>query len=147
MVARHWDLLTDWLTVSRNVTLTLEATKLKPSAWAYNWASLFLGDINAGTWPSRLEESRFWDSKIWSWVPRDSDMRMSALARASSNCKRQTRHLVRDGAPIQQARNCLTVTKIWSWAPDRCLTLDRLADWPSAVTWLWLWLELRQSES
>jgi hypothetical protein len=24
----------------------------------YNWAALFLGDINKGTWPSRLEESR-----------------------------------------------------------------------------------------
>jgi hypothetical protein len=28
-----------------------------PSAWAYNWATLFLGDINTGIWPSRLEES------------------------------------------------------------------------------------------
>jgi hypothetical protein len=24
----------------------------------YNWASLFLGDINTGTWPSRLGESQ-----------------------------------------------------------------------------------------
>jgi hypothetical protein len=28
---------------------------------------------------------------IWSRVPRDSNQRMTALARASSNCKRQTR--------------------------------------------------------
>jgi hypothetical protein len=100
----YW--LTDWLTVSRNVTLTLEATKLTPSAWGYNWASLFLGDINAGTWPSRLEESRIWDSKILSWVPRESDPRMTALVRASSNCKRQTRHLVREGALQKQDSNC-----------------------------------------
>jgi hypothetical protein len=24
----------------------------------YNWATLFLGDINSGTWPSRLKESQ-----------------------------------------------------------------------------------------
>jgi hypothetical protein len=26
-------------------------------AWGYNWATLFLGDINTGTWPSKLEDS------------------------------------------------------------------------------------------
>jgi hypothetical protein len=30
----------------------------KPSAQMYNWATLFLGDINMGTWPSRLGESQ-----------------------------------------------------------------------------------------
>jgi hypothetical protein len=47
---------------------------------------------------------------------------MTALARTSSNCKRQTHPLVREGAPHQQTRNCLTVTKIWSWASDGGLT-------------------------
>jgi hypothetical protein len=47
---------------------------------------------------------------------------MTALARASSNCKRQTRALVREGVPRQQTRNCMTVIKISSWAPDECLT-------------------------
>jgi hypothetical protein len=79
-----------------------------------NWATLFLWDRYSGTWPSRLGESRIWDSKIWSRVPRDSDPRMTALARSSSNCKRQTRSLVRESAPHQQACNCLTVRKIWS---------------------------------
>jgi hypothetical protein len=32
----------------------------------------------------------------------------------SNNCKRQTRPLVREGAPYQQTRNCLTVIKMWS---------------------------------
>jgi hypothetical protein len=91
-----------------------KGTQWKPSAWGYNWVTLFLGDINTGTWPSRLGESRIWDSKIWSRVPRDSDQRMIALARTSSNCKRQTRSLVRENAPHQQTRNCLTVIKIWS---------------------------------
>jgi hypothetical protein len=30
----------------------------KPSARGYNWATLFPGDINTGTWPSRLGESQ-----------------------------------------------------------------------------------------
>jgi hypothetical protein len=38
----------------------------------------------------------------------------TALARISSNCKRQTRPLVRESAPHQQTSNCLTVIKIWS---------------------------------
>jgi hypothetical protein len=99
--------LTDWKTVSSNVTLiltlcksytceTYEATKRVPSAWGYKWVTLFLGDINTGTWPSRLGESRIWDSKLWSWVPRASDPRLTALARITSNCKRQTHPLVRE---------------------------------------------------
>jgi hypothetical protein len=58
--------------------------------------TLFLGDISTGTWPSRLGEFRMWDSKMWSWSPRDSDLRMTELARTSSNCKRQTYPLVRN---------------------------------------------------
>jgi hypothetical protein len=50
--------------------------------------------------------------KIWPWVPRNFDARLTALARASSNCKRQTRPLVRNGAQYQQIRNYLRVTKI-----------------------------------
>jgi hypothetical protein len=38
----------------------------------------------------------------------------TALARASNNCKRQTRPLVRESVPYQQTRTCLTVRKIWS---------------------------------
>jgi hypothetical protein len=32
--------------------------------------------------------------------------------------KCQTRPLVRESAPHRQNRNCLTVTQIWSWAPE-----------------------------
>jgi hypothetical protein len=32
---------------------------MEPSAWGYNWATLFLGDINTGTWPSRLGSLEF----------------------------------------------------------------------------------------
>jgi hypothetical protein len=37
---------------------SLEATKKEPSAWGYNWAILFLVDINTGTWPFKFEKSR-----------------------------------------------------------------------------------------
>jgi hypothetical protein len=71
----------------------------------YNWDTLFLGDINIGTGHSRLLESWMWESKMWSWDPRDSDLRMSALARASSNCKWQTHSLI----SVQLEKN------YWSW--------------------------------
>jgi hypothetical protein len=35
-----------------------KATKREHSVRGYNWATLFLGDINTGTWPSRLGESQ-----------------------------------------------------------------------------------------
>jgi hypothetical protein len=70
--------------------------KKEPSAWGYNRATLFLGDINTGTWPSMLWGPRIWDSKMWSWVPRDSALRVTELAKASSNSRRQIRPLVRE---------------------------------------------------
>jgi hypothetical protein len=56
----------------------------RPSAWAYNRATPFLGDINIGTLSSRLGESQIWDSKIWSWAPRDSDLKMTALPKTAA---------------------------------------------------------------
>jgi hypothetical protein len=89
-------------------------------------------------------KSQIWDSKIRSWVPRDSDPRKNALARASSIYKRQTRPLVREGAPQKQDCNCQTVINIWSWAPDGVRHQDLLTDWPSVAMWLWLWLDATQ---
>jgi hypothetical protein len=51
---------------------------------------------------------------IWSQIPKDSDPRKTALARASSIYKRQTNPLVRKGAPQTEDRNCQTVINIWS---------------------------------
>jgi hypothetical protein len=66
-------------------------------------------------------------------VPRDSDPRKTTLARASSIYKRQTRPLVREGAPQKQHRNCQRV--IWGSTPG-------LTDWLTSVAvWLWLWEE------
>jgi hypothetical protein len=73
------------------------------------------GDLNTGTWSCRLGESRIWDSKI-SWVPRDWNLRIIALARTSSDCKRQTHPLfqqvVTNGVWLQVfnwKKNC------WPW--------------------------------
>jgi hypothetical protein len=60
------------------------ATKREPSAWGYNWATLLLGDLNTGTWPSRLGESRIWDSKIWSRVPQESNPWMTVLEKPAA---------------------------------------------------------------
>jgi hypothetical protein len=88
----------------------------------------------------RKGKSQIWDSKIRSQVPRDSDPRMTALARASSTYERQTSPLVREGAPRKQERNCQTEINILSWAPDGARYQDLLNDWPSVALWLWLWL-------
>jgi hypothetical protein len=100
--------------IHRSPASRMRRRKGNPVPEGYNWATLFLGDINTGTWSSRLGESRIWDSKIWSRIPRDSDPRMTALARTSNNCKRQTRFLVTESAPHQLTRNCPTAIKIWS---------------------------------
>jgi hypothetical protein len=68
----------------------------------------------------RKGKPQMWDSKIWSREQRDSDPRSTALARASSMSKRQTRHIVREGAPQKQNRNCQKVINIWSKAADGC---------------------------
>jgi hypothetical protein len=70
--------------------------KGNPVPGGINWATLFRGDIHTGIWPSRFGGSRIWDSQMWSWVPWESDLKMTTLARTSSNCKRQSQPLVRD---------------------------------------------------
>jgi hypothetical protein len=54
------------------------------------------------------------DSKIWPRVLRDSDPKITAMARASCNCKGQTRPLVRQGVLNKKNRNCQTILKIWT---------------------------------
>jgi hypothetical protein len=61
--------------------------------------------------------------------------------------KRQTRPLVREGAPQKQDRNCQTVINIWSWVLDGARHQDLLTDWPSVAMWLWLWLWLPTESS
>jgi hypothetical protein len=70
----------------------------------------------------RKGKSRIWDNKIWSRVSRDSDPKMTALARVRSSCKRQNRPLVTEDAAHQETRTCMTVIEIWSWALSGGLT-------------------------
>jgi hypothetical protein len=53
---------------------------------------------------------------------------MTAMAMTSSNCKRQTCPLVREGASYQQIRNCLTVIKSGS-GPQ--MGAWHKTDWPT----------------
>jgi hypothetical protein len=80
----------------------------------------------------RKGKSQSWDSN---W---DSDPRKTALARVRSIYNRQTRPLVREGAPQKTDRNCQRVINIWSRAADRARHEDLLIGWPSVAMWLWL---------
>jgi hypothetical protein len=74
------------------------------------------------------KRSQLSDSNIWSWVPRDSDPTKNALAGARSKYKRQTRPLVREGAPQKQDRICQKIINIWSRARDGARYQDLLTD-------------------
>jgi hypothetical protein len=121
----------DRLIVGRNLTSTSSVSG-KYDSCGCNWATLFLGDINKGTWPSNLGESEISDNKIWSWVLQESDPRMSVLERPSNSYKLQTHPLIREGAPYQEPVSSPTVIRIWPWALDGCLIprqTGRLIDW------------------
>jgi hypothetical protein len=57
-------------------------------------------------------------------VPRFSDPRVTAMARAGSDFGRQTRPLI-GGTPHRRARDCLTVVEVWSCVPDGCFVPGR----------------------
>jgi hypothetical protein len=59
----------------------------------------------------------------------NSDPRVSALVKASNNCKPHTSPYFRDGAPNQENHNSLTIAKVWSLDPEWCLTTK--IDWPT----------------
>jgi hypothetical protein len=61
--------LTDWLTVSRNVTLTLALAVSNPCGGGVEY--FHRDPVSRRRW--RKVKSQIWDSKIWSRVPRDSD--------------------------------------------------------------------------
>jgi hypothetical protein len=117
----------------------LEITnRLLPNARGYNWATLFLGQINIGTWPSRLRSLRNGANKICYWIVWDSNLRKAALAMPSKNWKLHIRLLVREGTPHQQTRNCLKIIKerrrnIGRGSHMGAWHHDRLAYWPTVV--------------
>jgi hypothetical protein len=56
--------------------------KGRPSARGYKLATLFLGDINMGIWPSRMGSLR-WDDEVWLRVLSDS----RRLSDCTANCR------------------------------------------------------------
>jgi hypothetical protein len=90
-----------------------------PMPGGYHWATLFLGQINTRTWPSRLGEPQNWYSKVWSWFPRDSDPDLQTTDPTS----RQRGRLI-----ITKSLNCLKIIsrkrkeKNWLWVPVGDLT-------------------------
>jgi hypothetical protein len=60
--------------------------------------------------------------------------------------RRQTRPVVREGAPQRHHSNFQPENNIWPQVPDWTWHQDILADRPSVVTWLWLWLWVIQME-
>jgi hypothetical protein len=63
------------------------SVKDKPNARRYNWAILFLREINTGTWPYRLGSLKFETLKYGHESRGTRNQRKTALAIPSSNCK------------------------------------------------------------
>jgi hypothetical protein len=61
-------------------------SKEQPSSLGYNWTTLFLGDINTGTWPIRFvgvsDETVKYGHEFYGTF----DPRVTALARPRNNC-------------------------------------------------------------
>jgi hypothetical protein len=50
-------------------TIGVVAAGVQHNAWGCNWSTLFMGEINTGTWPYRLGESKISVSKLLLRVP------------------------------------------------------------------------------
>jgi hypothetical protein len=72
----------------------------------YNWVTLFLGDINMGTWPSRLGESQM---RQYNMVMRPFGFGPEKDCAGEDQLLLQALSLVREGAQHQQTRNCLKI--------------------------------------
>jgi hypothetical protein len=73
---------------------------MESEARGYNWANLFLGDINKGTWSSRLLSLN--ETLIYGYGSCES------LTSERLRCKLQTRPLVREVALHEETRTCRT---------------------------------------
>jgi hypothetical protein len=87
------------------------------------------GGYKYGELGCRLGKSRIWGSKIWFRVLRDSEPRMTALAKNGSICKRQTRPLLRE-RPTSTNPQLFDSNKNSSRKSPRWV-LDTNTDWPT----------------
>jgi hypothetical protein len=91
-----------------------------------------LGDINTGTWNSRLGESP--DETVL----RNSNHWVIALQTADPS----SRHRNTETKPQHSDSNLPTGSNIWSQVPEWARHLDILTDWPSVVMWFDFDMEL-----
>jgi hypothetical protein len=59
--------------------------KIKSRWWASHLASMGNRGMHRRFWWESQKEEEYWESKIWSWIPRDSEPGMTTMARTSSN--------------------------------------------------------------
>jgi hypothetical protein len=119
-------------------------------ARGYNWATLFLEEINTRVWSSKLGESPHWDSKVWSWVlgthtweklrwrgpaPTINYSPFLSSERPPYNIKPKLSKYNVHGSE----RICCRGSQMVAWYQDR------LADWPSVLRQLWLWTMVRSN--
>jgi hypothetical protein len=80
-----------------------------------------------------------WDSKIWPWVLRDFDSRVTALARPRSNCTANYRPVLSSERALQNNKYATVWRKFQGERKTGCGSQmgawhqDRLADWLSVV--------------
>jgi hypothetical protein len=129
---------TDWLTVSRKVTLTLSLCwKRVTSVEAGLNTSTVTLRVGGGDEKGRLRSvtvkygresqgTRTWERIPWQGPAAYTKERPILPSERMPHRK--------------QDRNCQTKINIWSWAPDGARHQDLLTDWPSVTMWLWLWL-------
>jgi hypothetical protein len=100
----------------RNPASRRRRRKRNPVPAVITGSQCYWGIQMRGPSPPGWGESRIWDSKMWLWISRDSDPRMTALMRTSSNCKQQTQPLVKTGCYIRAmtARIQLKENR-WPW--------------------------------
>jgi hypothetical protein len=67
----------------------------------YNWATLFLEDINAGTWPGILKIEKIKCDHESRWIETRERLRWRGPATTENY------NLLREGAPCQQNHKCL----------------------------------------
>jgi hypothetical protein len=109
---------------------TIDVTRVKPNAWGYNWVTLFLGEINTGTWPSRLGESQKLRQRNMLSAPRDLDFGLAMVS------NKLLPDLSSEGAPHM---NKPAVGKFGRGSQMCAWHQDRLSDWPSVVKVRNLW--------
>jgi hypothetical protein len=122
--------LTDWLTVSRNVTSTSTYRVEAGSNTSTVTLRVVAGDEKGSLKSETVKYGH--ESK----GPRT---RERLCWRGPVTYTKDRLVFSSDRAPQKHDRNCQRVINIWTWAPDGARHQDLLIDWPSVTMWLWLW--------